>query len=314
MKFERNQVLLAKVETTQGVDAEPTASANAIKSGVIGITIDGQELTDPTVRGSISAEPKRFTNKTVSFTIPVVIKGSGTAGVAPECSPLLQSCALKETVVSTSGSEEVNYKPSNTAANMKTSTIYVYKDGLLVKAVGCMGNLSASCQAGEFGVFNFTLQGKFAGAIDATNPASPVYQDVDPVEVKNYGLAFGSWADGIIREFGFETGNTTVSRKNLNAEDGLEPFFVTARDPLWSSNIEAVSESDNAFWENFEERNTFAISFTHGSEAGNKVLFSASKANTDAPTFSSEESILMYGLGGQLLETSGEDNFTLTFK
>ena len=314
MKFERNQVLLAKVESTQGTDAEPTAAANAIKSAVIGVTIDGQELTDPTIKGSISAEPKRYTNKTVTLSIPVVLKGSGEAGTAPEISPLLQCCACKETVVSTLGSEEVNYKPVNTAADMKTTTVYIYKDGLLIKVVGCMGNFTLSSPAGEFATITFNLQGKFAGATDATNPASPTYQNVDPVEVKAYGLTFGSWDDGIIRDFGFETGNTIVSRKNLNAPDGLEPFFVTARDPIWNTTLEAVSESESSFFDYFDDRTQTALTFTHGSVAGNKVIFNAPKANYDPPTMSSEDSILMYGLGGQLLENSGEDNFTLTFK
>jgi hypothetical protein len=314
MKFERNQVLLAKVESTQGVDAEPTAANNAIKSAVISITIDGQELTDPTVKGSISAEPRRYTNKTVTLSIPVVLKGSGTAGLPPEISPLLQCCACKETIVDTSGSEEVNYKPVNTAADMKTSTVYVYKDGLLVKVTGCMGNFSLSSQAGEFAQITFNLQGKFLSATDASNPSSPTYQDVDPVEVKAYGLTFGSYDDGIIRDFGFETGNTVVSRRNLNAPDGLEPYFVTAREPLWNANIEAVAESESSFFDYFDDRTTTAVTFTHGSTAGNKVIFSAPKANYDAPTFSAEDSILMYGLGGQLLENAGQDNFTLTFK
>lgn len=314
MKFERNQVLLAKIETTQGTDAEPTAADNAIKSGVIGITIDGQELTDPTVKGSISAEPRRYSNKTVTLSIPVVLKGSGTAGLPPEISPLLQCCACKETIVDTSGSEEVNYKPVNTAADMKTSTVYVYKDGLLVKVTGCMGNFTLSSPAGEFAQITFNLQGKFLSAADSANPSSPTYQDVDPVEVKAYGLTFGSYGDGIIRDFGFETGNTVVSRKNLNAPDGLEPYFVTERNPIWNANIEAVAESDSAFFSYFSNRTTTAMTFTHGSIGGNKVIFSAPKGNYDAPTFSSEDSILMYGLGGQLLENAGQDNFTLTFK
>lgn len=312
MLFERNQVVLAKIETTPGSDISP-AGADAIKCGVVDVSVDGKQLNDIAVRNSISAEPRRFVNKTVRMTITVAVKGSGDAKTPPEISPLLQSCALKEVIISTVGQEKVTYTPLNTAANMKTCTIYVYKDGLVIKAVGCMGELTFNGQAGEFAIFTFEMQGKFLAAADATNP-TPTYDATEAEEVKNYGFDFGSYDEAVARNFGFSTGNNLVSRPNVNALDGLEPFVVTARDPQWNSNIEATLEATNPFWDDFINRDTVALGFTHGATSGNIVEFAAAKANYDAPRFASEDSINMYNLAGQLLETNGEDNFTLTFK
>ena len=309
--FERNQVLLAKVETTRGVDAVPTATNNAIKCAVINPTVDGQQLDNPVVKNSISAEPKKFVNKEMSFSIQTPLKGSGTAGTAPEISPLLQSCAMSETVDS---GVSVAYSPVNSDASMKSCTIYLYKDGVCYKAVGCMGNFSVSNSAGEYPMITFNMRGKFVSVADAVNPSSPVYQSTEPIEVKAYGFKFGSWEDAVCRNFDFETGNTITSRRNINAADGIESSGITARDPLWSANIEAVLEATNGFWSDFINRSTVALEFSHGTVAGNIVEFSAPAVNYDAPTPSSEDGINMYGLGGQMLEDEGEDNFTLTYK
>jgi hypothetical protein len=310
--FSRNQVVLAKVETTAGTDATPTGS-DAILCEVINPTVEGDSLENNVVRSSISAQPTNYINKKVKATIVVRAKGSGDPDTPPEFAPLLKSCALKENIVSTEGSECVEYTPANTATNMKTCTIYIYKDGLLVKAVGCMGNMRFSGRYSEYPSLEFEMEGLFAGISDASNP-TPTYDATEPVEMKSEGFAFGSCGDAVAREFGFETGNTLVSRGNINSATGLMPYIITERDPKWSSTVEAVLEATNSFWGDYQNRTTVALSLTHGSTSGNIVMFEASKANFDAPTFSEESSLNMYGLSGQLLETSGEDNFKLTFK
>jgi len=307
--FERNQVVLAKIETTKGTDATPTGT-NAILCDVVNPTVDGQSLENNVVRSSISAMPQKFVNKTVRATIAVRVKGSGTAGTPPEFSPLLQCSGLKETATA---STKVEYTPVNSASDQKTATLYIYKDGLLIKAVGGMANMSFSGRYGEYGSFTFEYEGIFAGALDASNP-TPTYDSTEPIEMKSEGFAFGEWDDAVAREFGFETGNTIISRGNINSDTGLMPYLITARDPRWSANIESVLESENTFWGDYQDRDTVALSLTHGATAGNIVEFSAPKANFDAPTFNSENSLNMYDLGGQLLEDSGEDNFKITFK
>jgi len=312
MLFERNQVVLVKTETERGVNAAPVA-ANAISCGIVDISVDGKQLDDPTVRNSIRTQPRKFINKIVRVTIPALIKGSGDAKTPPKISPLLQACALKETITTTEGQEKVEYTPLNADADMKSCTIFVYIDGLVVKAVGCMGELSCNAAAGEYGALNFSMQGKFLSAGDEANPVVAA-DTVNAIECKSYGLNFDTYDDAVIRNFGFVTGNTLVARPNVNAADGIEPFCIPARDPLWNAKIEAVLESSRSFWADYINSGTIDMAFTHGTQAGNIFMFSASKANVDAPKFSGENSVKMYDLGGQLLETTTEDEFTLTFK
>ena len=310
--FSRNQVVLAKVETTAGTDASPSGS-DAILCEVVNPTVDGELLENKSVRSSISKQPDKYINKKLRATIVAIAKGSGDPDTPPEIAPLLRSCALKETIIDTSGSEAVEYTPVNSSSDMKTSTLYIYKDGLLLKGVGCMGNAKFSGRYGEYPIFTFDIEGIFAGATDALNP-TPTYDSTEPVEMKSEGFAFGSWGDAVAREFGFETGNTLVARGNINSSTGLMPYIVTERDPKWNSEIEAVLEATNSFWSDYQNRTTVALSLTHGSTSGNIVKFEAPKANFDAPSFSEENSLNMYNLSGQLLENLGQDNFKITFK
>lgn len=314
MLKDRNQVLLVKIEATKGTDAEPTAADNAVLCAVVNPTVDGQSLENPVVRNSISAAPEKFINKKMTFQIQLPLKGSGTAGVAPEFGSLLQGCGLGETVTSTTGSEKVEYSPVSSDSAMKTDTIYLYKDGILFKGLGCAGNFSSTNRAGELPMLTFDMEGKFGGVTDSSNPASPVYDETEPIEVKSYGFKFGTWGSGVIREFNFETGNTVNTRSNINAADGIESSGISARDPRYSATVEAVPEATHPFWGNYISRDTSALEFKHGTTSGNIVEFSAPKANYAAPTSNSEDGIFMYSVGGQLLEDSGNDNFKLTFK
>jgi hypothetical protein len=308
MLFTRNQVLLAKVETTRGTDITPTGT-DAIKCGVVDVTVDGRDLQTMAVQNSIAALQKRLVNKKMTFMISLELKGSGAAGTAPESSPLLQACGLTETV---NAGVDVAYTPENTDGDMKSCTIYLFKDGIKWAAVGCMGNMEVTADAGSYLVATFTMVGKFSSVADAANP-TPTYDSTDPVQVESYGFSFGSWNDAVARSFGFASGNTVGDRNDINSSDGYRGPFISARDPVWNANIEAVLEATNTFWDDFTNRDTVALDFTHGTTAGNILSFAAPKANYDAPRPADEQSILMYSLSGQLLEDSGEDNFTLTW-
>jgi len=188
----RNQLLLAKVESTKGLDAAPTAALNAILADLVDVSFDIQKIQAPEVRRSISEAPERPGRKKASFTIRVALKGSGEAGVAPEIAPLLQCCALKQTIVSDVGLEEVNYKPVSTEADMKTATVHLFYDGRAVKAVGCTGNFSISAPPGEIAIATFNLQGSLSFNGDEAMPSGESYQDVTAAVVESGNFSFGS--------------------------------------------------------------------------------------------------------------------------
>ncbi len=98
----QNRLLTAKSETTSGTDATPTAGSNAVACENLRVSPDfAVDQAENEHRSSIDAgEPTVLGG---GVTIPGVsarLKGSGTAGTAPEAGPLLKACALAETTTS----------------------------------------------------------------------------------------------------------------------------------------------------------------------------------------------------------------------
>lgn len=310
----RNQMVLAKVEALKGMDAAPTA-VNAILSDLVDVSFDVQKISMPEVRRSLAEAAERIGRKKAVFTIKVALKGSGAAGTAPEISALLQCCALKETVVSTVGFEEVNYKPVSAEADMKTATIYHYCDGRLVKAVGCTGNYTISAPPGEVGIITFNISGKLTFNGDAAMLTGESFQDVVAPVVESGGFVFGTFDTAVVGDFSLESGNNIIDRMDINSAGGLKTSTVVSRNPTWSATVEATTEAVKAWFENFEDRIQEEISFTIGSVSGNKVLILLPKAViNDGVNLTNNNGIASFNLSGQAVEDAGDDNYTLTFK
>ncbi len=311
MLFQRNQVLCAKIETTSG-ELKAPAATDAIRCGEVNPEVDGVRLERFDLN-TLSALQEKLTNKRIRLSIPVHLKGSGAAGTAPEWGVLAQVCGLKETSVGGPPATSVTYTPTNDSDEMKTCTIYLYKDGLLFKLIGCMGNVRVVAESGNYFNATFDVEGKYVEVID-TAIVTPTYDDLDPVQVQEGGLELGSWADAVAPSFSFSTGNTISQRRDVNSAEGLLGFLITARDPRYEATIEAVLETANSFWADFEADETMALAFVHGDTAGNIIEFAAPAASCTAPKLANQDSLTMYNLAGQLLESSGEDNFTITVK
>ncbi len=307
----KNQLLLAKTETTKGTDASPTAAANAVLSDIVDVTFDISKIASPEVRRSISASEERPGFRKVNFTIKTAVKGSGEAGTAPEISPLLQACGLKETI----SENNVSYAPVSGESDKKNTTIYFYFDGRLIKGLGCVGNASVQLNPGEIGIITFEMQGTLAFNGDSTLPNSQEYQEVTAPIVELSGLTFGSFENAVVPSFTLETGNEIIDRMDINSAYGHHSSTIASRDPRWGANVEATTEAVKSWWGNFNGRVKEAISLHVGSESGNKVEITIPKAVlNDGVVPTDNNGIVNFNLSGQALEDEGDDNFTLTFK
>lgn len=308
----RNQVLLVKTETTYGVDAAPVASANSTLVFPVDYNPDVQALEYGVVRASISAEKKRLGRKIATFTIKAPLKGAGAAGTAPEIAPLIKACAMGETV---NAGTDVQYKPVSASASMKSVTIYWYYDGRVVKAIGCMGNFSIDMPPGGYPTITFNMRGKLVSDSDASLPTSMSYQTTEPVIVESAGVSFGSFNDAVVKSMSFDSGNSVSDRTDVNSAEGVKGVSVTARNPKFSATVEATTEAVKAWWGNFTGRVEETVDITIGTVAGNIVTAAIPKfalENGMKPT--EAEGFFVYPLSGQALESSGNDNITLTFK
>lgn len=151
------EVILAKVETTYGQDPGLVAASDAILVEQPSWANEGARMIErPVVKPTFGKKQQVYGGslKTINFTCEM--KGSGTAGTAPEIGALLQACSLGETVVA---STSVTYAPVSTPSSQKSVTLYYYQDGMLRKLYGCRGDVGFSLEAGGKLMANFKMTG-----------------------------------------------------------------------------------------------------------------------------------------------------------
>ena len=159
MALTRKTWLLAKIESSEGTDPTPVGGSNAIQVSSVEVTpIEADTVQAEAFQGFIgnSTRGTILANKRVSVSFDVELSGSGAAGTAPGYGPLLKSCGLSETVVS---STSVTYAP--VSASFSSCTIYCFYDGTRHKITGARGTATFNLVAGQFASVSFQFIGTY---------------------------------------------------------------------------------------------------------------------------------------------------------
>ncbi|HNW35540.1 MAG TPA: hypothetical protein PKM25_11450 [Candidatus Ozemobacteraceae bacterium] len=308
--LERNQLLLFKVEDTSGSDATPTKDANAINCASIEWGIDPETLQQIEINRYLDDPEVILGRKLVPFTVKCSLKGSGTAGTAPQLAAFFKCCAFKETITALTSCV---YNCSSVETDHKTGTAYIYDTGRLIKVVGCMGNVSNVNNAGQQGLVTLSMQGKFLSQEDASLPASPTFESTTAPIVQSAGITFGAWANAVVRSLSFSSGNKIGERRDCNSVDGVLGMFIGGRDTTFQALVESVNEATKPFIGNMLSGTKEQISETIGATAGNIVTITAVKCKTNKVDVQRQEGINLLNLTGQCRADSGDDNLVFSF-
>lgn len=94
------RTVLVKIESSYGVDASPTGSANAVQCRNLDIVpLEAQNVSRDLVRPYYGNSDQLPTAVYGKISLEVEMAGSGTAGTAPAWGPLLRACGVAETVL-----------------------------------------------------------------------------------------------------------------------------------------------------------------------------------------------------------------------
>ncbi len=302
----RKAVILAKKETTYGVDPTPAAADDAILCSVPEITPKAEKQLRDYVRESLSPLGGTIGFKGFDITFKTELKGSGTAGTAPELGPLFQACGMDETV---DAGVSVTYAPVSSA--FPSVTIYFYRDGLLHKMLGCRGSWSLDLGVGRFGVITWNFSGTYATPTDTTL-VSGTYNATAPPVFLDAGLTLGSYSP-IFTQLSLAMNNTIAQRRDANEADGLQGYEITGRSPSGSIDPEAVLIATKDFWSLWEDGTKEALSGVAGSTAGNICTISVPKAQYDSLAYADRDGIATYNLPFTCCLDSGDDEISLAF-
>lgn len=234
-----NEVLLAKTETTYNTDSVPVAGTNAILVRNFAWAQEALRMVDrEAIRGSIGQLQKIYGGELRKFTFDCEVKGSGTAGTAPEIGPLLEACGFEETIV---GGTSVTYKPESDAH--ESLSMYGFEGGRKRHIVtGCRGTVSLALEAGGILVASFEFIGHLASITDQTQP-TPTYNATAPRTALGMTVSFNGVTAFVPRKWTLSPNNVLSPGMALNTADGYGPVDLTKRDVTGSLEIETELDS-----------------------------------------------------------------------
>ena len=278
-RYTRNTVILAKIETTPGVDASPTGASNAVLISNMTINpLNAQNVPRDVIRGYFGGSEQLVGNAYLEVTFDVEVAGAGAAGDVPAWGPLLRACAFDETI---DVGVSVGYTPVSTG--IKSLTIYYYDDGALHKLLMSRGDVSIKLGSGERPLFSFRFMGLDGGLTAAANATPDTSGFVTPLAVTdpNTGnLLFGcTYATAAL------SGGTSYASRGLQLALGNqlahipllggESIEVTNRDVSGSCELDLTPAQEVTFMSNVKANTTTSVGLLHGTTGGNKVIVHA---------------------------------------
>ena len=202
------------------------------------------------------------------FEFDVELQSSGALGTAPAWGELMKGCAMAETIVA---STSVTYNPVSSAFD--SLTLYVYRDGVLYKGLGCQGTFSIDAGAKKIPHIHFSFKGKYSPVTD-TSLLTGVYTawktPVASIAANTGTTTVGGYA-AKIAAFSLDMANDVSHNLWMNGET----LGIVDRKPKGSMTVEAVTIASKDYPAAIRAATSQALVWTHGVTSTFKVVVSA---------------------------------------
>jgi hypothetical protein len=305
----QRSIILAKEEATEGVDSNPTAAANSLLAYDVQVNPVGERLARDPVRETLSPASILIGSRHYEVTFQTEVYHSGTADVASRLGALLKACGMSETVTALS---DVTYKPAS--AGHKSATIYVYRDGLVHKILGCRGTWELILQAGHPARLNWRFLGKYQEPADAALPTPTLEANaLTPPKALSANLTFNGITSLVVQQLQIVLGNALGIRPDINNAHGVAGIIITNRAGSGSFNPEAVVNAAYNFWQDWINSTLRQLSAQVGSAAGNTLLVTCPKVAVDQIREAERDGVLVFEIPFSLAFNAGDDEVNLKF-
>lgn len=297
--------LAAKVEGTEGTK-ETLALADAVLISNIKFSPDIEMYARNALRGTLSRDPSVSGKQKGNISFDVELKGSGTAGTAPDYGKLLKSCGYSETIVA---STSVTYKPATNSLS-NSMTLGIYMDGVIARIWGARGNVKGSMNAGKPGILSFEFQGAAFEVVDGALLA-PSYTTVIPPAFLNASLLLEVYA-AICSKVDFDTANVIGLRESINSASGFLSALITGRNPKGSLDPELPTVAVYDFFGKWKAPGTLgALQLAATGSAGNIVTVSFPKVRYAKIADNERNGIRTLGLDFEACLNTGDDEISI---
>lgn len=303
-------LILAKIETSYGVDPTPTPSANAILCEAPEFETIGKKLDRANVKSYFGTLPHVALGEGLKISFSTELKGVGsTPSTPPEIGVLFRACNFTQTVDATVGAENVKYDP-NSSESGESITIYFYQHNILHKLLGCRGTVSLELKTNEYGKLKWEFQGLYAGPADATI-GTGTFNATKPPIFRQASFAIDAYS-AVIESLKIDVKNEIARRPSANALTGVLEYFIKERAVTGETDPEMVALATKDFWSMWSNGSLSALSATVGNTAGNRCVITAPNVQLDTPKYGDREGILTQAL--PLIFTPNVGNDEVQFK
>lgn len=316
MALTRRTVIWVARETTLGTDPAMTSS-NALLAYDLDFTVNGEKLERSVLRDSLS--PLAHVNgiKETILTFKTEVKGAGLNGTQPNIPEIgvpLSGCGF-DTGVYTAGNT-LTYSLVSAESSINSLAFRVFHDqGTVNKALGTRGTVKFTMQAGQYAVAEWEFRGLYTAVAAATIPALAGLGAQQPPIMYNASFQIGGFSP-VCSQAEVDLANNIVRRDDLNDVSGVDSFRLTGRTPKLSFNADAVAESSNPFWGDWDGNVVATWAINIGTNAGNKCALSGYFEYEQAPKNSDSDGIRTYDCEAALVSSdnsSSNDELTVTF-
>ncbi|MBI1397071.1 MAG: hypothetical protein GC151_13930 [Betaproteobacteria bacterium] len=306
----RRKMVLAKVETTKGTDASPTAGSNLIlPNGDLQIQVPIEQDTGAGDLKSTFGPGQSVTFKQamkLATTVRVRGLGSGASALTePMIAPLLRASGHD---VATAGdgsstAKSATYTPTSVGANLKSNTVYFYEDGLLYKMLGAVCNLSFEAAMNAL-IVKAEFQSKYTAPATASFPSFTAPTE----EVFRMTNTLCTMSDGStinIGKFTFDSG----AKVSEAYETGNHEFQVEDREPTIT--IDPLAIASAADWTALINATSFHLTATFTNSLGETLVFDAPAAVLQEISTGDRAGRITREKKFSLKETSGDDQYSI---
>jgi hypothetical protein len=314
----RNAAILAKIESSYGVDPTPTGAANAILVSNISVNpLNANNVNRDLVRSYLGGSEQLVGTFNVEVSFDVELAGSTGAGTAPPWGPLLRACGFGETVTA---STRVDYLPVSAA--FESVAIYYHDDGVLHKALGCRGNVDIMMGIGERPLLKFKFVGIDGGISAVANPSLTLTAWIKPLVITDPNT--GDVTLGCTYSAGALSGGTTYPSRGLEITGGIdakhipllggESVDITNREISGKVTFDLTAAQEVTFMGTVKANTTQSVGIQHGTTGGNIVILHAPAMQLINPTKEDVDGRRMIGYDLRLVPSSGNDELRICVK
>lgn len=308
MALTRKRLIQVKKESTYGTDATLVGTDALLVRNLEITPIEADVVSRDLIRNYLGNSPQLLANTRVSISFQVELAGSATAGTAPRFGSILQACGMAETIVA---STSVTYAPVSSA--FSSATIYFNNDGIRHIMTGCRGSFTLTGEVGQIPTIDFTMVGVYNAPTDTALPSTTYSAQASPLIFKQgntSAFSFFSYA-GCLQSVSFDMANETVYRELVGC---TKEVLITNRAPSGTVMIEAPALATKDFFALSQTETTGALTFLHGTTAGNRVTFTASQCDVGNPSYGDQDGVQMLNIPYVAVpSTAGNDELALAF-